>query len=55
MYPRQGYSLYISSGDVELRGDFFIGVLVPTEMEDKGLGGAMTVKIACSGCGNSLH
>ena len=33
----------------------FSGILVPTGMEDKGLGGAITVRIACSGCGNSLH
>ena len=26
-----------------------------TGMEDKGLGGAITVRIACSGCGNSIH
>ena len=33
----------------------FSGILVPTGMEDKALGGAVTVRIACSGCGNSIH
>ena len=33
----------------------FSGILVPTGMEDNGLGGAITVRIACSSCGNSLH
>ena len=28
---------------------------MPTGMEDKGLGGAITVRIARSGCGNSIH
>ena len=33
----------------------FSGILVPSGMEDKGLGGAITVRIACSGCGSSIH
>ena len=33
----------------------FSDILVPSGMEDKGLGGAITVRIACSGCGNSIH
>ena len=28
---------------------------MPSGMEDKGSGGAITVRIACSGCQNSLH